>query len=53
MYVLLLGWFVTRASDTMQFRQQDAHELLRHLLDAMYMDEMDVSHFQCVNGPQS
>ncbi len=45
MCVLLLGWFVTCVSDTVQFRQQDAHELLRHLLDAMYMDEMDVSNF--------
>ena len=26
----------------MDFRQQDAHELLRHLLDAMRMEEMDV-----------
>lgn len=25
-----------------QFRQQDAHELLRHLLDGMYMEEFDI-----------
>ena len=26
----------------LDFRQQDAHELLRHLLDAMRMEEQDV-----------
>ena len=25
------------------FRQQDAHEFLRHMLDAMRMEELDVS----------
>ncbi|KAF8317219.1 peptidase C19, ubiquitin carboxyl-terminal hydrolase 2 [Clavulina sp. PMI_390] len=27
----------------LDFRQQDAQEFLRHLLDAMYMDEMDIA----------
>jgi uncharacterized UBP type Zn finger protein len=27
----------------LDFRQQDAHEFLRHLLDAMQMEEVDVS----------
>ena len=26
----------------MDFRQQDAHEFLRHMLDAMRMEELDV-----------
>ena len=28
----------------LDFRQQDAHEFLRHLLDAMRMEELDVRH---------
>lgn len=31
----------------LDFRQQDAHELLRHLLDAMRMEEFDV----CISTP--
>lgn len=32
----------------MDFRQQDAHEFLRHMLDAMRMEELDVScHYCC------
>ena len=27
----------------LDFRQQDAHEFLRHMLDAMRMEELDVS----------
>ena len=30
----------------LDFRQQDAHEFLRHLLDAMRMEELDVRRFR-------
>ncbi|KAF8329557.1 uncharacterized protein EI90DRAFT_2973823 [Cantharellus anzutake] len=37
--IRLLG---SKFDQYLDFRQQDAHELLRHLLDAMYMEEMDI-----------
>ena len=35
----------------LDFRQQDAHEFLRHMLDAMRMEELDVSALIPVHQP--
>ena len=38
----LLAKLGAKYDQYLDFRQQDAHELLRHLLDAMRMEEHDV-----------
>ena len=39
----LLQTIGTKFDQYLDFRQQDAHEFLRHLLDAMRMEELDAS----------
>lgn len=40
----LLYTIATKYDQYNDFQQQDAHEFLRHLLDAMRMEEIDVSY---------